>query len=485
MPVIRWHLVCPHRQVDVDLARTRLMNTEILSGQRGQYEGAPKLRLQFLSPKARITPGTPRRTTAWSCPGARRRRVSQPSYTWPLAPKVAGVKVGGAAVTRLSRAAKNSSLAWTTPPPSSRDARSGRSVPAMPSTPPVLSVRPVPSVLPAPAVLPVPSVTGRRQRVPAGSARLLMVTIGAPFDAFSRELAARGIQSKRYFHPPLHLQPVFSRHPCRRSAKLVESERASAEALALPLFAHMTDEDFETVCRAMGGRWVNHFRFTDHVGRAVFAADATVVDRYNRGLVSADRPVAEPPGDRRVSDMAETYDHAGKPVRHARARVNGIRMHYWRTGGAGKVPLVLAHGSSDDGLCWTNLAKELENSFDIVMIDAVGLDRLFKRLGDVPYSLRVVGAASGAPPTLARVMPCTASSRPRSSADGSTPRSYWSLSAASAPSASPASIRPSSARTATNALVRHILTTAATGVRQVLAATGVGERIFPVALQRF
>jgi pimeloyl-ACP methyl ester carboxylesterase len=47
-------------------------------------------------------------------------------------------------------------------------------------------------------------------------------------------------------------------------------------------------------------------------------------------------------------------------------------MHYWRTGGAGKVPLVLAHGSSDDGLCWTNLAKELVSSFDIVMIDARG-----------------------------------------------------------------------------------------------------------------
>lgn len=51
---------------------------------------------------------------------------------------------------------------------------------------------------------------------------------------------------------------------------------------------------------------------------------------------------------------------------------NGIRMHYWRTGGVGKVPLVLAHGSSDDGLCWTNLAKELENNFDIIMIDARG-----------------------------------------------------------------------------------------------------------------
>src|SRR5918992_265354 len=50
---------------------------------------------------------------------------------------------------------------------------------------------------------------------------------------------------------------------------------------------------------------------------------------------------------------------------------NGIRIHYWRTGGD-KPPLVLAHGSSDDGLCWTNLAKEFQNDFDIIMFDARG-----------------------------------------------------------------------------------------------------------------
>jgi pimeloyl-ACP methyl ester carboxylesterase len=33
---------------------------------------------------------------------------------------------------------------------------------------------------------------------------------------------------------------------------------------------------------------------------------------------------------------------------------------------------VLAHGSSDDGLCWTNLAKEFQNDFDIIMFDARG-----------------------------------------------------------------------------------------------------------------
>jgi pimeloyl-ACP methyl ester carboxylesterase len=50
---------------------------------------------------------------------------------------------------------------------------------------------------------------------------------------------------------------------------------------------------------------------------------------------------------------------------------NGIRIHYWRTGG-NKPVLVMAHGSSDDGLCWTNLAREFQDQYDIVMFDARG-----------------------------------------------------------------------------------------------------------------
>jgi N-formylmaleamate deformylase len=50
-------------------------------------------------------------------------------------------------------------------------------------------------------------------------------------------------------------------------------------------------------------------------------------------------------------------------------QTNGIRMHYTRTGGA-KVPVVLAHGFSDDGLCWTPVATALEADYDVVMIDA-------------------------------------------------------------------------------------------------------------------
>ena len=40
---------------------------------------------------------------------------------------------------------------------------------------------------------------------------------------------------------------------------------------------------------------------------------------------------------------------------------NGIRIHYWRSGG-NRPPMVMAHGSSDDGLCWTNLAREFQDS---------------------------------------------------------------------------------------------------------------------------
>ena len=51
---------------------------------------------------------------------------------------------------------------------------------------------------------------------------------------------------------------------------------------------------------------------------------------------------------------------------------NGIRLHYWRTGGTGKPVMVLAHGSSDDALCWTNFAKELTARYDLVIYDARG-----------------------------------------------------------------------------------------------------------------
>jgi N-formylmaleamate deformylase len=50
---------------------------------------------------------------------------------------------------------------------------------------------------------------------------------------------------------------------------------------------------------------------------------------------------------------------------------NGIRIHYYRTGGD-KPPLVLNHGATDNGLCWTRLARALEADYDVIMPDARG-----------------------------------------------------------------------------------------------------------------
>ena len=53
---------------------------------------------------------------------------------------------------------------------------------------------------------------------------------------------------------------------------------------------------------------------------------------------------------------------------------NGLRLHYTRTGGA-KPPVVLAHGFSDAGLCWTPVAEALEAEYDVIMVDARGHGR--------------------------------------------------------------------------------------------------------------
>jgi pimeloyl-ACP methyl ester carboxylesterase len=50
---------------------------------------------------------------------------------------------------------------------------------------------------------------------------------------------------------------------------------------------------------------------------------------------------------------------------------NGIRIHYYRTGGD-KPPLVLNHGATDNGLCYVRLARVLEADYDLILPDARG-----------------------------------------------------------------------------------------------------------------
>lgn len=49
-----------------------------------------------------------------------------------------------------------------------------------------------------------------------------------------------------------------------------------------------------------------------------------------------------------------------------------LKLHYTRTGNGHQPPLILLHGVTDDGLCWTRLAQTLETNYDVIMLDARG-----------------------------------------------------------------------------------------------------------------
>ena len=52
---------------------------------------------------------------------------------------------------------------------------------------------------------------------------------------------------------------------------------------------------------------------------------------------------------------------------------NSITLHYHRTRSNNQPPVLLLHGITDDGLCWTRVARDLQG--DIVMTDARGHGR--------------------------------------------------------------------------------------------------------------
>lgn len=55
-----------------------------------------------------------------------------------------------------------------------------------------------------------------------------------------------------------------------------------------------------------------------------------------------------------------------------RVAANGAMIHYTRTGAGEKPPMLLLHGVTDDGLCWSRVAADLQDRFDVVMADARG-----------------------------------------------------------------------------------------------------------------
>jgi dTDP-4-amino-4,6-dideoxygalactose transaminase len=70
-------------------------------------------------------------------------------------------------------------------------------------------------------------------------------------DELYDELFARGIQAKKYFHPPLHLHEAYGPWRARYEGRLPVAERLSREGIALPLYGHIAPEDCDTIIDAV------------------------------------------------------------------------------------------------------------------------------------------------------------------------------------------------------------------------------------------
>lgn len=90
-------------------------------------------------------------------------------------------------------------------------------------------------------------------RTPNGNYFVLFISDQArrSRDEVFEALKAMGIQTKRYFYPPVYQQTIFQSFPMRVSAQMEQTTKASREGLALPLYSHITEEQLDRVCRGV------------------------------------------------------------------------------------------------------------------------------------------------------------------------------------------------------------------------------------------
>jgi dTDP-4-amino-4,6-dideoxygalactose transaminase len=70
-------------------------------------------------------------------------------------------------------------------------------------------------------------------------------------DALAEHLKKNGIGSGVYYPIPVHLQPAYAGHAAR--VPLPISDRASREALSLPMFSELSETDAGRVVDAVRG----------------------------------------------------------------------------------------------------------------------------------------------------------------------------------------------------------------------------------------
>jgi perosamine synthetase len=79
----------------------------------------------------------------------------------------------------------------------------------------------------------------------------LRVAEGIDRDRLVERMKAQGVETKAYFEPPIHRQPVYAGRPGCIPAPLTQTEMASARTVIVPFFASMTRDQVERVAETM------------------------------------------------------------------------------------------------------------------------------------------------------------------------------------------------------------------------------------------
>jgi N-formylmaleamate deformylase len=76
------------------------------------------------------------------------------------------------------------------------------------------------------------------------------------------------------------------------------------------------------------------------------------------------------------SDQPKLEDFISASWSEGTIIANDLRQHYYRTGaGEQKPTLLLLHGFSENGPCWSRVARTLEGDYDLILLDARGHGR--------------------------------------------------------------------------------------------------------------
>src|SRR5437763_9121446 len=73
-----------------------------------------------------------------------------------------------------------------------------------------------------------------------------------------------------------------------------------------------------------------------------------------------------------VKTCREREEHDMTAWSEGNVLANDITIHYYRTGDKNNRSILLLHGITDSGLCWSRLAADLAGSYDVIMTDARG-----------------------------------------------------------------------------------------------------------------